>query len=291
MVGRGPESAGGQDVGAEVIVVKAGQDAMPPPAGGVTSEQAAAQMAFRRRASSCSNTSMEGARMALVRAFDAADLDNSGMVNKEELAAVIKNHLHIQLQDPVNDIDIIFDSLDEDKSGMVSMDEFCKLFEPTIIRRSSSSATASVDIDDVMKETFSSILVDSKMERGVVIQGFMRAQHEIEKAGRGFGKAYWGSKWRFKVFDGFYTHPKDPATGMVVDVARRFYHLKERLEKASKGQDPWLNKQYEDDPDISKEIKDRTVVEDYCKIWLRVLEDKTKEVEDAWAARRAAQNV
>jgi hypothetical protein len=23
-------------------------------------------------------------------------------------------------------------------------------------------------------------------------------------------------------------------------------------------------------------------VEDYCKIWLRVLEDKTKEVEDAW---------
>jgi hypothetical protein len=42
------------------------------------------------------------------RAFDAADLDSSGMVNKEELAAVIKNHLHIQLQDPVNDIDIIF---------------------------------------------------------------------------------------------------------------------------------------------------------------------------------------
>jgi hypothetical protein len=30
------------------------------------------------------------------------------MVNKRELAAVIKNHLHIQLQDPVNDIDIIF---------------------------------------------------------------------------------------------------------------------------------------------------------------------------------------
>jgi hypothetical protein len=28
-------------------------------------------------------------------------------------------------------------------------------------------------------------------------------------------QAYWGSKWRFKVFDGFYTHPKDPATGKV----------------------------------------------------------------------------
>ena len=31
------------------------------------------------------------------------------------------------------------DSLDDDKSGLVSMEEFCKLFEPTIIRRSSSS--------------------------------------------------------------------------------------------------------------------------------------------------------
>ena len=42
------------------------------------------------------------------------------------------------------------DSLDEDKSGLVSMDEFCKLFEPTIVRRSSSAGT--MDIDDLMKE-------------------------------------------------------------------------------------------------------------------------------------------
>lgn len=42
------------------------------------------------------------------------------------------------------------DSLDEDKSGLVSMDEFCKLFEPTIVRRSSSAGT--MDIDNLMKE-------------------------------------------------------------------------------------------------------------------------------------------
>ena len=53
------------------------------------------------------------------RAFDAADLDSSGMVNKEELAAVIKNHLHIQLQDPVNDIDIIFGTPVSGRKGIM----------------------------------------------------------------------------------------------------------------------------------------------------------------------------
>ena len=58
--------------------------------------------------------------------------------------------------------------------------------------------------------------MDAKLERSVVIQGFMKAHSEIEKSGRGFGKSYWGSKWRFKIFDGLYTHPKDPETGKVV---------------------------------------------------------------------------
>ena len=52
------------------------------------------------------------------------------------------------------DIDIIFDSLDDDKSGEVSMEEFCRLFEPTIVRRASSSASGAMDIDELMKEVF-----------------------------------------------------------------------------------------------------------------------------------------
>jgi hypothetical protein len=62
------------------------------------------------------------------------------------------------------------DSLDEDKSGLVSMEEFCKLFEPTIVRRASSSASATMDVEDLMKETFSGILLEAKLERSVVIQ-------------------------------------------------------------------------------------------------------------------------
>ena len=63
-------------------------------------------------------------------------------------------------------------------------------------------------LDTKRNQTFSGILMDAKLERSVVIQGFMIASSEIEKSGNGFGKAYWGNKWRFKIFDGFYTHPK-----------------------------------------------------------------------------------
>ena len=82
--------------------------AMPPPAGSIGAGDGAASMAFRRRSSAASNNTAEQARAALVRAFEDADLDHSGMVNKEELAVVIRDQLHIQLQDPVNDLDIIF---------------------------------------------------------------------------------------------------------------------------------------------------------------------------------------
>jgi hypothetical protein len=115
-------------------------------------------------------------------------------------------------------------------------------------------------------QTFSGILMDAKLERSVVIQGFMIANHEVQKSGKGFGKAYWGNKWRFKIFDGFYTHPKDPATGKVVDVVLRFYHLMQRLEAASKGEDTWLNKQFETDEEMKKEVSDTSVVEDVSAI-------------------------
>lgn len=245
-------------------------------------------MSFRRAKSTQGNTDADGAREALRLAFQSADIDRSGMIDKEELAKVIRDQLQVQLQDPVNDIDIIFDSLDDDKSGEVSMEEFCRLFEPTIVRRASSSASGAMDIDELMKETFSGILMDAKLERSVVIQGFMIASSEIEKSGNGFGKAYWGNKWRFKIFDGFYTHPKDPATGQLVDVGRRFKHLIQRLDAAVAGSDPWLNKQMEQDEDMKKEIQDVDAVKRYCEVWVRVLREREKEVDDAIAIRRSA---
>ena len=40
--------------------------------------------------------------------MQSADLDKSGMVDKEELGQVIRSQLQVQLQDPINDLDIIF---------------------------------------------------------------------------------------------------------------------------------------------------------------------------------------
>ena len=116
----------------------------------------------------------------------------------------------------------------------------------------------------------------------------MIANNEIAKSGDGFGKAYWGNKWRFKIFDGFYTHPKDPATGQLVDVAKRYKHLIERLEAAVAGTDPWLNKQLQEDPDIKKEIADEGVVKRYCEIWVRVLKERQGELDESIAARRSS---
>ena len=79
------------------------------------------------------------------------------------------------------------------------------------MRRASSSGTGTMDIDDLMKEAFNTILNDAKVkldrflvndlmqtqvERSIVIQGFMRAHQKLEREGKGFGKAFWGSKWR-----------------------------------------------------------------------------------------------
>jgi len=257
---------------------------MGPPKGSISATEGGQQMAFRRARSSSGNANAEQARQALVQAFQSADIDRSGMIDKDELAKVIKDQLQVQLTDPINDLEIIFDSLDADKSGLVSMEEFCKLFEPNIVRRASSSGT--MDVDDLMKETFSGILMDAKLERSVVIQGFMKAHHEIEKSGKGFGKGFWGNKWRFKIFDGFYTHAKDPTTGILVDVSRRFYHLIQRLDSAIKGEDPWLNKQFEQE-EMKKEIANKDVVKEYCRVWVSVLRERTKEVEEAQAIRRA----
>lgn len=108
-------------------------------------------------------------------------------------------------------------------------------------------------------------------------------ERDVALRSQGFShhQAYWGSKWRFKIFDGLYTHPIDTATGKIVDVDRRFAHLQERLGAAQKGEDAWLNKLFENDDDVMKEVKDPKIVQEYCGIWLKVLNERAHEIEEA----------
>jgi len=250
---------------------------MPPPTGSIMASEAEQSMFFRRRSSACSNTTADQARAQLLRAFEDADKDQSGKISKEELSIVLRNNLQIQLSDPVNDLEIIFDSLDNDHNGLICYDEFCRLFEPMIVRRASSSGTGTMDIDDLMKEAFNTILNDAKVERSIVIQGFMRAHQKLEREGKGFGKAFWGSKWRFKLFDAFYAKPS--IEGSHVEVHDRYVHCKHKLADAAEGKNDWLNKMMTDDQEFRKELKDASIIPDYCKNWLAyILEIEKKEV-------------
>ena len=55
-------------------------DRMAPPKGSVGADGGGQQMAFRRAKSTGGNATAEQARAALVRAFESADLDRSGMI-------------------------------------------------------------------------------------------------------------------------------------------------------------------------------------------------------------------
>jgi hypothetical protein len=46
----------------------------------------------------------------------------------------------------------------------------------------------------------------------------------------------------------------------------------------------------ENDDEVKKEVQDVKVVQEYCKIWLQVLKERAKEVQDAQAQRLASCN-
>jgi phage terminase large subunit-like protein len=64
---------------------------MPPPKGsvGAGEEASAHQMAFRRAKSTTGNTTADGARDALKRAFEAADLDRSGSIGANKIDCML----------------------------------------------------------------------------------------------------------------------------------------------------------------------------------------------------------
>ena len=59
---------------------ESGEETMAPPKGTMSAAEGGQQMAFRRARSSSGNANAEQARQALAQAFQAADIDRSGMI-------------------------------------------------------------------------------------------------------------------------------------------------------------------------------------------------------------------
>ena len=76
--------------------------------------------------------------------FGTVDLDGSGYIDREELAAVCDLDAH--------DLAEVFDRLDADKDGRISIEEFSENFKKfksvvTGVKRRKSDRSSSVDVD------------------------------------------------------------------------------------------------------------------------------------------------
>jgi len=225
-------------------------------------------MKFRRTTSATQNATATQARLQLKEAFKEIDKDSSGAIDQTEFQDVLK-YLQIQLQDPLNDADTVFDYMDHNGNGLITCDEFLNTFDDLIHKR---EAVGHMDVDDVIKDTLCGILSRAREERGHVIQAFMIAGQNIEHNDEGFGKGYWGCKWKFILFDKIYAKPV--VDGSLVPVKQRYSFLKEKLELIQDQKYcPWLEAMMESEERFKKEIIKHDVVRDFCKEWLRHLNE------------------
>eukprot|EP00960_Hanusia_phi_P020348 600231-Hanusia_phi.AAC.7 len=174
--------------------------------------------------------------------------------------------------------------MDHNGNGLITCDEFLNTFDNLIHKR---EAVGHMDVDDVIKDTLCGILSRAREERGHVIQAFMTAGQIIEHKDLGFGKGYWGSKWKFILFDKIYAKPI--VDGQLVPVKRRYEFLKEKLQMIQdQSYCPWLEAMMESEERFKKEIIKHDVitrssacssgtdarwqvVRDFCTEWLRHL--------------------
>lgn len=140
--------------------------------------------------------------------------------------------------------------MDHNGNGLITCDEFLNTFDDLIHKR---EAVGHMDVDDVIKDTLCGILSRAREERGHVIQAFMIAGQKIEHNDEGFGKGYWGCKWKFILFDKIYAKPV--VDGSLVPVKQRYSFLKEKLELIQDQKYcPWLEAMMESEERFKKEI-------------------------------------
>ena len=217
------------------------------------------QLLRTRSSGSRKELTASAARSSLEDAFKDADLDGSGMIDRDELRHTVCKRLQIELTDPVEDCNIIFDLCDLDGSGEIDFHEFCSVMEPTIA--SFEREERQIDLQEVMAKTFKQVLTDARRERALVIEAFGKAADAVDQAGLGLGRAFLGQRWRFRLADDLYHR------NHAVSAHRRLEHLRERLAGIAAGDDPWCEHCLAD-PKISREVLDAAVIPAFAAAWL-----------------------
>ena len=64
-------------------------------------------------------------------------------------------------------------------------------------------------VSAVIKDKLSEFLADARCQRAHVIRAFKSAGHMLEAAGKGFGKCYWGNRWKHVLFEHFFCQAED----------------------------------------------------------------------------------
>eukprot|EP00960_Hanusia_phi_P026083 746069-Hanusia_phi.AAC.2 len=173
------------------------------------------------------------------------------------------------------------DSLDNDHNGLICYDEFCRLFEPMITRRASSSGTGTMDIDDLMKEAFNTILNDAKVRLERLLAA-AHAEFRLSEVLSYKDSCALIKSWRGKEEDsakrsGVRSGGSRSMMGSIPNLQLRAPMSKCTI--AAEGKNEWLIKLIESDEEFRKEIKDPSIIPEYCKLWLAyILEIEKKEV-------------
>jgi hypothetical protein len=141
-------------------------------------------------------------------------------------------------------------------------------------------------ISEVMKAAFDAMLAEPRAQRNRVNEAFLEAHHRMEQEHRGFGVNFWGSTWRFRLYDDLFSAARGP-DGAVLPCTSRYTHLQQRLAAVARGKDPWLSGPAATDPQIQREVGNWAGVRQFCSEWLALL--VREEERDAELARRSAE--
>lgn len=208
----------------------------------------------------------------------------------------------IDVFSPVEDSRALFEILDIGKVGKIECSTFCDMFQDEVYAKAAQMGT--VDLDEIIKDKLTHFLSDSRIQRSHIIQAFMAASRTIEQDDKGFGKSFWGNKWKHFIFDNFYTNANNPTnlpmkTPKVTVEQRknrrgslrmhrrqstwfeelggdnRYELLKQHLRLAAEGKHEGLREAVMSGQSEGAfgDITDPSVVPDFCRIWLCRLRD------------------